>query len=419
LSKHQVMPSPESRKPRFFYGYVIVLAVFFIFAVLDGTMYSFGVFLKPLTVEFGWTRAITSGVFSVHMFLCGFLYIVTGSLNDRFGPRVVLTICGFLYGLGYLLMSQANTLWQLYLFYGVLTAMGVSGGFVPLPSTVARWFAKRRGMMTGVAVSGIGAGTIIMPPVASQLIASYGWRTSYLFIGSIALIFIIVAAQFLRRDPSQKGLSPFGRSEVGAEILNFEAEGASLLQAIRIGQFWMLSIMNFCFGFGLITIMTHIVPHATDLGIPPILAANIISIIGGVSIAGRIVIGIASDRIGGKISIIIGFILLLVAFLWLLTAKELWMLNLFAIILGFAYGGLVALISPILAELFGLKAHGAIMGIVVFAWTMGGAAGPVVAGHIFDITSSYYLAFLVCTILSFIGLILALLLKPIRRESLV
>ena len=180
----------------------------------------------------------------------------------------------------------------------------------------------------------------------------------------------------------------------------------------------MLCVIFACFGFCFQAILVHIVPHATDIGISVVSAASILSIIGGVSIVGRIGMGSTGDRIGNKPALIVCLIVMLVAFVWLLVvAKELWMLSLFAVIFGFAYGGLVALESPILAKLFGLRAHGAILGIVAFSVTLGGAIGPLLAGRIFDITGSYNLAFLVCTVLSVIALVLAMLLRSGRMEG--
>ena len=153
------------KKPSFYYGYIIVALAFLIHVILGGTMYTFGVFFKPLASEFGWTRAATSGAFSLFMVLHGFFYIVTGRLNDTFGPRIVVSGCGLFMWLGYLLMSQTSTIWQLYLFYGVIIAVGMGSGYVPLISTLIRWFVnnKKRGLMIGIAVAGIGVGTMIMP----------------------------------------------------------------------------------------------------------------------------------------------------------------------------------------------------------------------------------------------------------------
>ena len=417
MNRQEGSPSTGSKKPGFFYGYIIVLVGFLIITIHWGALQSFGVFLKPMSAEFGWTRAMTSGAFSLAVFVSGILFIVTGRLNDRYGPRIITIVSGLFLGLGFLLLSQISALWQLYLLYGAFVALGISGGLVPVASTVARWFFKSRGMMTAITLSGVGAGVLIGPPLASYLISNYGWRTAYLIMGITALVLIMVAAQFLRRDPSQKGLFPYGESEAEAGHLSLDVEGASLSQATRKGQFWMLGFIYLCFGFGSAATLVHIVPYATDLGISPLAAASILAIIGGVGIVGRLGIGRVSDRIGNKSSLIACFILLAVAFLWLLFAEELWMLRLFAVIFGIGWGGTVIIISPIVAELFGLRAHGAILGTITVGLAVGGAGGTLISGYVFDTANSYYPVFLVYTVLIIIGLILTSLLKPIRREG--
>lgn len=400
------------RKPKIFYGYIIVLAIFFIMAISHGSICSFGVFFKRFLIEFEWSRATISGAASLFFLLMGFLSIITGGLTDRFGPRMVMVVCGFFFGLGYLLMSQINTIWQLYLFYGVIVSIGVSASDVPLLSTTARWFAKRRGTMSGIVKAGTGTGMLIMPIVASKLISTYDWRTAYIAIGIIGLVIIVSAAQFLKRDPAQMGQLPDGEEKPNVVSLNSAEGGFSLREAIHLRQFWIVCAIYFLVLFCVQTILVHIAPHAEDLGISVTNAASIISIIGGASIVGRLVMGSASDRIGTKPSLIICFLILLATFFWLQFANELWMLYLFAAIYGVAHGGFFALISPMVAELFGIGSHGVILGIVVFSGTIGGAIGPVLAGHIFDVITSYRPAFLVCAAMSVIGTILTSLLTP-------
>lgn len=400
------------KKPRFFYGYIIVLFSLLVLIVTDGTYYSFGVFFKPLSADFGWTRAMTSAAFSLSGILTGFFYVVTGRLNDKVGPRIVVTACALLLGLGYLLMSQIETLWQFYLYYGLIVAIGVSGGWVPMISTVSRWFVKRRGLMTGIVVTGVGLGTMIGPPVATWLIATYDWRLSYIMVGTASLVILVLAAQFLRRDPSQVGQLPYGEEETDSQDPNLEVSGFSFREAIHTRQFWILLVANLCFGFSLFVIMVHIVPHTTDLGVSAAKAANILATIGGIGIIGRIIMGIAGDRIGTKRPFTLSFIFLSVSLAMLLVAKEVWMFYLFAAVFSFAYGGMVTLLAPLVGDLFDLRSHGTILGSAAFAFNIAGAAGSVLAGYIFDVTGSYQLAFIICIILSIVGLIAALLLRP-------
>ena len=406
---------PAQTEPRLFYGYVVVVVAFFIMVVSWALYYSFGVFFKPLLNDFGWTHAMTSGAFSLSMTVYGVLGVVVGVLNDRFGPRVVLTLCGLLLGLGHLLMSQVSALWQMYLFYGLIVGTGMSGVWVPQLSTVARWFVGRRTLMTGIVLAGVSMGQLIGPPVITQLIAVYGWRLSYIMLGGAVLLVVVLLAQFMRRDPTQMGQLPYG-AEQGKEVeLSPDTQSFSLREAAYTAQFWLVFGIFFCFGFGVFAIAVHIVPHAIELGISATSAATILSCRGGMSLVGNNVLGGAADRIGNRQIFVFGFIMILAAFFWLVPASELWMLYLFAVIFGFAGGGMGASESPLVAGLFGLTSHGLIYGVIHLGFTAGAAVGPVVTGYIFDLTRGYRAAFLVCAAFSIAGIVLAALLKPTRR----
>ncbi len=415
MANQEVRQSPGT-EPGFFYGYIVVVAAFFIQVLAYGTFNAFGIFLKPVLTEFGWTRAMTAGAFSLSWIMHGLLAIVMGRLTDRFGPRLVITLCGFFLGIGYLLISQISAIWQLYLFYGVIIGTGMSGTFVPLTSTVARWFVARRGLMTGIVLAGTGSGILIAPPVASWLISTYDWRTSYIILGSIVFVVVILSAQFLRRDPTQVGQKPYGENEGEEPRLKLEAKAFPLQEAVHTKQFWLVCAMFFCLGFSIFAVMVHIAPHATDLGISAPNAANILATVGGLSIAGRVLLGSAADRMGNRQVFIIGFILMSAALFWLVPATEAWMLYLFAAVFGFAFGGCTASESPLVAGLFGLSSHGLIFGALGIGFTLGAAAGPFVAGYIFDATSSYQVAFLVSAAIGVVGLVLAAVLTPTKTN---
>ena len=361
-------PSQLSKtNSKFFYGYFVVAAAFFIMVIMLGTFNAFGVFFKPLLTEFGWTRAETSGAFSVSWIIQGLFGIVAGRVNDRFGPRIVITVCGCIMGLAYLLMSQISTLWQLYLFYAILVAIGMSGNFIPLMATVARWFVKRRNIMTGIVLSGAGIGGLIGPPVANWLISIYDWRVSYIILGSISLVAVVLFAQLLRFDPTQVGQMPYGENK-GETGLKGDTKTFSLKEAASTRQFWLISSMFFSIGFSMYTILVHIAPHATDLEFSATSAANILAATSGASVIGRVVLGLAADRIGNRLVYIIGFVLMAAALFWLVPATGAWGLYLFATIFGFAYGGMITSESPMVAEFFGLRSLGSILAVTTLGF---------------------------------------------------
>jgi MFS family permease len=399
------------KKPAFFYGYLIILACAGIQGIGVGTYVTFGVFFKPLLAEFDWSRATLSGAHSLTFLIAGILGILVGRLSDRFGPRILMTFTGFCFGFALLLMSRINAPWQLYLFYSVFLGIGLSAVDVIALSTTARWFVRRRGVMTGIVKMGTGSGQFIMPLVASMLIAGFGWRTSYTILGAMAMVLLVSIAQLLRRDPARMGLLPdaAGTETTGEDSVE---TGTSFGEALRNRQFWTIFFANLAACFSLLSVMLHIVPHATDMGIPSTAAAGLLSTIGGVSMAGRFVVGNAIDRIGNRNCMICCFVLLITVLLWLQLANKLWMLYLFAALYGFTHGGFFTLISPIVAEYFGLRSHGLLFGIAVFAGTVGGFIGPIFAGHIFDMTASYRIAFWGCICAAAVGLGLIFSLRP-------
>ncbi len=416
MCSQELRQSP-GEKTVFFYGYIVAATALFILVVTFGTRFAFGVFFTPMLDEFGWTRAMTAGAFSLSMLMEGLIGIFMGVLNDRLGPRLVLTICGSLMGLGYLFMSQVNSLWQLYLFYGVIIGTAMSGVWVPLISTTARWFVKRRSMMTGIVATGSGIGTLIASPVSNWLISVYNWRTSYIILGCIVLITVIVASQLLRRDPTQVGQVPYGENKAEEQGLPSSNPGYSLRQAFCTGQFWLIFPVFLGSGFIILATMVHIVPHAIELGITATSAANILAAIGGLVIVGRVLLGIIGDRIGNKRVIVICFVLMSAALFWLLSSNNIGMLYIFAVIFGSGYGGTGATMSPMVAWLFGLRSHGLIFGVMALSYSIGGAIGPYLLGYIFDVTGSYRLAFLACALIGVASIIFTALIAPVRRKS--
>ncbi|MFC1905175.1 MFS transporter [Chloroflexota bacterium] len=398
-------------KQKLFYGYIIVLISFLAMAINAGSRGAFGVFLKPMLEDIGSTRGLISGAFSLSQLVNACFSILAGRLSDEFGPRIVITFCGLFMGIGYLLMSQTTTLWQMYLFYGALIGVGTTF-YTPIMSTVAKWFSTRRNTMIGIVSAGGSIGTMILPLFASWLITSYDWHISFAVLGSIILAVLIISAQFLKKDPTKSGQQAYGddtKTEIGSHL---QSEDISLKQAILTRQFWLLTLVYFLFGFGGFTLTVHIVPYATDQGISATSAASIVSVIGGIGIVSRLVMGGIGDKFGERRVFLIGFIFRLVAVLWLMSAKELWMLYLFAIGFGFSFG-LGAQIVPWIAKVFGTRSLGAISGACTVGWYIGVALGPFIAGYIYDSTQSYQWAFLTIAIITLLGIVISRLIPAI------
>lgn len=398
-----------------FYGYTIIIAGFFIQAVVWGTSNSFGVFVDPLIKDFGWSRATVSGAASLGFLVHGFSSVMLGNLNDRFGPRVLMGGCGLFLGAGFLLTSRVQSPLQLYLAYGLVMGLGLGGADVIPLSTAARWFNRKRGMMSGLIKVGTGVGMLSMPFVITRLINGSGWRTTFAVLGVVIALSLFFLSCLLVRNPETKGQ----RIDNGGPLKEGEAEppegGLTFKQAIRTRQLWTLCSIYFIILVCVYTILIHIVQHAIDLGIPSGVAAGILATVGGVSITGRFLMGSVGDSIGEKRALLFCLGCLLSALLWLQVAGSLWMFYLFAVVYGFAHGGFFTLSSPLIARLFGTRAHGILFGVVILSSTLGGAMGPFVGGYIFDVTNSYRFVFVALAILSLIAIGLTASLKPLEN----
>jgi len=411
--------SQEKKKHRFFYGWVIAGVASLAMVICFGVQYSFGIFLKPFIAEFGWTRAATSGIFSLYMIIRAIFSIVMGYFSDRQGPRLIVAIGGFSMGLGLLLASQANAIWQLYILFGGMGGLGAASFYVPLASTLSKWFKKRRGLVLGILTAGVGLGAVIFSPLVEFLISTYGWRTSYIILGVITWVTILNSAFILRQSPEEMGLQPNGMNAKGNLQVNLSSkrkneEGISLRRAILSTTFWLILIIEVINYMSTITPMVHIVAYATDSGISPMVAASQLAVIGGFSILGRVVAGAISDRVGAKNLLPITLIVEAVMLFFLIQSKNVTMLYIFSVIFGLVYGGSVPLVPSITAEYFGLGSMGAIFGAISFVGVLGGAFGPFMAGYIYDVTARYSAAFSTVGILSIVGTLLSLYLRRFK-----
>ncbi len=391
---------PLRLKDGVFYGWIIVAVFLIIQAVLMGIASSFTVFFKSIEAEFELTRTVTSAISSVSMILIPVSGFIGGWALDRYGPRVVLFVMGLITGLSLVLTSRTGAAWQVFITYSVLLAIGMGPVYVVATSTVSRWFNKKRGLAVGIAGSGEGLGTITMAPLSNFLISRFNWKTAYLILGLITWAVVIPFSRLLKKEPKEIGALPDGVKTEEGDVTGVDADanaqqsGMSLAETLKTRGFWAVAGIWFFFSFCMSMLLTHIVPHVTDIGISATEGAIIISIMGAARVCGMIGLGIIADRTGRKRVAVISTLVQAGAMVWLLWAQELWVFYVFAIIYGLGNGGLFSGVTSLLGDTFGLDHLGSILGLLEIGWGIGAGIGPLIGGYIYDTSSSYSLAFI-------------------------
>lgn len=358
-----------------------------------GAAYAFGTFFHSLRDEFGATRQEISLVFSLTAFLYFLLGALSGPLADRIGPRRIIAAGGVLVGMGLLLAAATQRLWQIYISYGFGVGLGIGVSYVPAVGAVQRWFIRQRGLASGLAVSGIGCGSLLIPPIAATLIATVGWRWAYVYLGVSVLLVMVTAAAVIERAPEARGLTPDGdppRLDGGVTV----AGGATRGEALHSPRFWWLYLACFTTSVGLFIPFVHLVPYATDHGISEFAAAFLLGAIGAGSTLGRLALGSVADRFGRRQSLAGSFLLMAAMQLWWVMSASMWSLLVFALCFGTGYGGFVALIPALTTDYFGVRQAGAIIGVLYTGVGIGSLVGPTLAGIAFDLRQSYTLPIL-------------------------
>jgi len=379
--------------PRIFYGWFVVSAAFAVTFTGFGCAYTFSAFVESLQRNFGASRGSVSLVFSLAGFLYFGLGIISGPLADRFGSRRLAVAGMILTGLGLAAASAARSLAEVYAAYGLGVGLGVGCAYVPAIGAVQRWFVRRRGFASGLAVSGIGVGTLVMPPLASFLIDHLGWRGAYLALGALAVAVGGGMALLIENHPRDRGLGPDGdppQSTAKAVRL----EGASVSEAIRSRRFISLYAACLICSFGVFVPFVHLVPYAGDHGVAPASAVLLLGVIGIGSTAGRFLLGGLADRIGRQLSLLLMFTGMALALAIWVISTNVWSLAGFAFVYGAFYGGWVAILPAVVMDHFGGRNVSGIIGILYTSVAFGTLIGPSAAGFAFDLRHSYTLPIL-------------------------
>jgi MFS family permease len=372
----------------------VVAGAFAVMFVGFGCAYTFSAFLDALQRDFGASRGEVSLVFSLAGFLYFGLGVFSGPLADRWGARRLAVAGMVLVGLGLVLAGQARSLTQIFWAYGLGVGLGVGASYVPVLGAVQRWFVRQRGFASGLAVSGIGVGTLAMPPLASWFIDTLGWRDAYLALGVLAAVVGVGMALLVENDPRARGLGPDG-DPPQAQAATALPPGASVREAVGSGRFAGLYAACLISSFGLFVPFVHLVAYALDHGVAASSAVLLLGAIGVGSTAGRFFLGGLADRMGRHYALPLmsaGMALSLVV--WAVSGGF-WGLALFAFAYGVFYGGFVALLPALVMDWFGGRHIGAVIGILYTSVAIGTLIGPSAAGFAFDLTRSYLLPILV------------------------
>lgn len=408
---------------RIHYGWVVLGAVAVLLLAASGVRSSFGVFIKPMEAEFGWGRTAMSAVAALSLFLYGAVGPFVGRLADRFGPRGVFAVAAVLIGAGTLGTAAVVSLWQLYLTAGVLTALGAGAAAMSVAASVAaRWFDTRRGLVLGIAGGGLAAGQLLVVPLAMALTVAWGWRLTFAGLGVVFLALILpVALVFVRNDPRDVGLEPYGAGGEGTpqRMAAPAPERTSLRGAAASGPFWLLAGSFWVCGYttsGLV--LTHLIPHATEHGFHATQAAEALGVMGALNVVGTVASGWLCDRFGQKVPLAAYYFLRGVSLLFLPYVGTVPGLFAFAAVYGLNYISTVPATTALTARIYGRYSVGELSGWIFFSHQLGSAFGSLAGGYLYDRFGDYTVAFHSAAVMAFVatGLVLAIRERPVTRR---
>lgn len=405
------------RQPKVNAGWGVVAAAFL---GMCGTWIphaAFGVFLPILSLEFGWSRGAIASVASLNLLLGGVLGFWAGAVSDRYGVRRILALSAAVTGTGYLLSATINTLWHFYLLLGVLLGVSMSGLYVLPAALVSRWFVEHRGLALGIVLAGLNLAYVAGGPLSAVLINAVGWRRAYLSLGGLVWLVAVPASFFMKAPPSEsaaRAMPPPGT----ATTLRSPAGGTPFREVLADRRLWLLALTWGLLGFANMMMAIHMVPYAKDQGITLERASLALTIYGVSSIGGRLLFGVAADRLGTRPTVWFCLTLQLMTFLGVLTRPPLLTFYFLILCFGLMSAGADTAVVKAASEVFGIRAIGAIMGFLSLGWRCGAAVGPAAAGFIYDATGSYIVAFGLATGALGVGLAFFTLgTSPLRRRA--
>jgi MFS family permease len=367
--------------------WLIVAALFTVTLGISTPLAAFGVFLPVIAETFGWSRGAIASALSLNLVVGGLAGYVVGTLADRHGPRVMMLLTTGLAGTAFALVSTIDALWHLYVLVGVVGGVGMSSFYLLSTSTVAHWFRDRRGLAIALVLIGFNIGYMSAGPLAAWLIAQLGWRPAYAVLAGGCATLTLLAASTVRLPRA---------SEVQAAVTPgtpHALSGVTLGEAFRDPRYWYLNVAWLLLGGVIFMLSVHAVPFARDRGVTLAVASLALTAYGIGSVIGRLTAGVVSDRFDLRLATSMGYVLELTALILLATAPSPTMLLAAMVVFGLGAAATDNMLVRAIPDLFGLRAIGAITGMLTLGWRCGAALGPATAGFLYDATGSYAGAF--------------------------
>jgi MFS family permease len=376
--------------------WLVATLAFLVLGFTRGLHSSFGVFFVALLDQFNWSRGATAGVFSLVLVVDAVLSPVVGYLLDRFGTRNI-TCAGCLFlAAGLFLSSTIGSLWQFYIFFGLVAAVGITfTGMVPHVFLVSEWFATNRASAIGFVYAGTGAGILLLAPLSEWLLSQFGWARAFQSFAAVVLILLLpLVAIFYQHGPYGETLRSKKEAKPGDNQWTVKLALSSL-------QFWLLFVSRICAASGTTVIVTHQVAHVVDVGFSKLLAASIFGFAGITSSFGRVIFGFIADRLSKQAAYTLNVLMTVVgvgALMILREPSQAWLLYVYVIFFGIGFGSRAVIFSALTADIFSGKGFGAILGYSTVAVGVGGALGSYLGGVFHDWTGSYLVSFALSTL---------------------
>jgi MFS family permease len=392
------------------YGWVVVGAGMLMTCIGIGAMFSLAVFLQPIAADTGWSRSGISTAATLDFLSMGAAAFLWGALSDRFGTRIVVLLGGILLGIGLVAASQATSLIEFQLLFGVVIGVAAGSFYAPMVSAATAWLEHRRNLAVALVSAGMGIGSMTISPIAGLLLEALDWRTAMLLIGLASWALLLPAALLVRPPPAATGDAGLpSAAPAAAQDVPMTAG-----QALLTPQFGAIALTHFACCAAHSGPLFHMVSYAAFCGLPPLIAVSVFGLAGLSGLGGRIGFGLIADRIGTKPALVAGLAMQALAIGTYLFVGALGEFYALSVVFGLAYGGVMPLYAVLVRDTFGPRIMGTLFGAVAMFASLGMALGPWAGGYVFDAYGSYAWLYIGSCAIGLGAVAIALTFRPVR-----